>query len=152
MATPPRNDQHDAHMGATGSKRSRLPMYIGVVVIVLLLIFLLFGNVFSPEEAVVSDDDQTIETTETGNEDGAVTGTATSTPETETDGAANDAAGTDAATGTATSTPETETGGAANDTADAGTDASDLDSEESAEEVIEIEGDADVEIVDDTQN
>ncbi len=130
MATPPRNDQRDRQTGATAKNGKRWPIYIAIVVIVLLIIFVFFGDLFTTDEQT-QEEGAVIESTSPpadGTGDVAVTG------------------GTD---------PETEGATAATDEPVAETDPSasedpEADSEESEENVIELDGDADVEILDDT--
>ncbi len=121
MATPPRNNQRDPHNASSQSKATSWVLYLAIALVILLVILWLFGDVFTDD--TVLEDEPTVQTTE---------------PETSP-------AATDPVTPPPPTTPEAET-----ETVTPADPAADAAEEEEADEVIEIEGDADVEILDDS--
>lgn len=118
MATPPHRTDQRDSPPRKPAKSSNRGLYIGIAVVVVLLILLFFGGFFT--------DDSIIE------EDAAVQTTA---PEADT-------AGDDIGTETEVITSDPDTAASDTETAPPGADAQD------GEEVIDIEGDAEVEVID----
>ena len=153
MATPPRNDQRDRQAGASGNSGKRWTVYIVIAIVVLLIIYLLFGGLFSNEPVV--EETPAVESTATDTGLGA-SGDEAATDEdvevitSEPDTAADpETAAPDVGTGDTEATPPDDQSNAAEPGAD--TDASAPgDAQGDDEEVIEIEGDAEVEILDES--
>ncbi|MFN7004424.1 MAG: hypothetical protein ACK4NW_13455 [Roseinatronobacter sp.] len=124
MAQPPRNNPRDPSSGAQPKQGRSWGVYLAIIAIVLLVLYLLFGNVFSPDP--VPDEDPAVETT---------------TPDAGPDPVAPDA---DPAGGSETAPADPATGGDPTAPGDA------AEEEEEEEDVIDIEGDAEVEVLDES--
>lgn len=131
MAQPPRNNPRDPSSGAQPKQGRSWGVYLAIIAIVLLVLYLLFGNVFSPDP--VPDEDPAVVTT---------------TPDAGPDPVAPDAdpvaPDTDPAGGSETTPADPATGGDPTAPGDA------AEEEEEEEDVIDIEGDAEVEVLDES--
>lgn len=121
MATPPRNTQRDHQKASSQSNAKRWGLYLAIALVVLLVLLWLFGDVFTDDSAM--------------QEEPAVQTTA---PETSPDT-------TDQASPPPATVPEPETDTTTPADPDPATDGA-----EEQDEVIEIEGEADVEIIDES--
>lgn len=131
MAKTPRNDPHaPPATGSHSSQGARWGLIIGGVVVVVLILYLMFGNVFINEP--LDDVDPVVEPT-------------TTAPLSEPDVTVPAPAETETAPETPTTAPET---GTAEPEEDSGAIAPDA--QDDSDDVINIEGDAEVEILDDS--
>lgn len=124
MAQPPRNNPNDPAPGTQPQKGRSWGIYLAIIAVVLLVLYLLFGNVFSPDP--VPEDEPAV---------------GTSVPDSGSDPVATDP---DPAGGTEPTPADPTTDGDTTAPDDAAGD-SDVDN-------IDIEGDADVEVLDESED
>ncbi|MFU8863878.1 MAG: hypothetical protein ACNA7O_08175 [Rhodobacterales bacterium] len=123
MATPPRNTQRDHQKASSQSNAKRWGLYLAIALVILLVVLWLFGDVFTTD--TVQEDEPAVQTT------APETTPETAPPATEP---ASPPPATTPGTGTET-TPTTEPA---------------TDEAEEQDGVIEIEGDAEVEVLDES--
>jgi len=130
MATPPRNTQRDHQKASSQSNAKRWGLYLAIALVILLVVLWLFGDVFTTD--TVQEDEPAVQTT------APETTPEAAPPATETAPPATDPASPPPATAPDTGTETAPTTEPATDGA------------EEEDDVIQLEGDAEVEVLDES--